>query len=470
MFKLRAKKNSVTRRWLFGNLLWIVIILVIAELLLVSFVRQSYYSNAAQAINYRIQTFMNNLPSSSLETKERVASMRVYVEEFGEKQKFEMMLLNQNGTVTVTSSGFPAEDRVRPDDYLLATSSADGQGVFVGTTSLNEHVVAVTQLLSSPIGEVYAVRFMTSLENVDREVDNIALIATLAVVTILLFSLMSGIYFIRSIVLPIQKVGQSAKVIASGNFDVRIDENRRDEIGELCEQINEMAAGLSKTDRLKNEFISSVSHELRTPLTSIKGWGETLSAIGAEDKNTFQKGIRIILNETQRLSTMVEDLLDFSRMQTGRLSADMRRVDVIAELSEAVLAVEQRAEHSGISIAFDEPEQPYVILADKNRLRQVFANILDNAIKYSPPGSSIEVLTERVDGEAVISISDSGRGIPEQELPNVTKRFFKASNSTTGSGIGLAVVSEIMSLHGGSLQIESKEGQGTRVTLRFKLS
>lgn len=469
MVKKRKKTGSITRRWVFGNLLLIAVILLLAELAAMVFVRQSYYNSVEQAISYRIQTLERNLPSVSLSASERAAALRVYVEEFVEKDKFELMLLNHAGVVTVTSSGFAAEDSIKPDDYTAALFSADGRGTYTGYTSQGEHVTAVTRVLVSPIGEISAVRFVTSLTKIDAQLKSLALISSALVIIVLAFTFASGVYFIRSIVIPVKEVADSARDIASGNFDVRINVNRDDEIGDLCGRINEMAAGLSKADKMKNDFISSVSHELRTPLTSIRGWGETLLSVDPAERETYNKGMRIILSETQRLSSMVEDLLDFSRMQTGSMSVSLAPSDLVAELTDAVIAVEQRARRAGIRIRYDEPARAVAVIADRNRMRQVFANILDNAIKYSSPGGEIAVSVRRKDGHAYVTVRDSGKGIPPDELSKVKSRFYKASNSTTGSGIGLAVVDEIMRLHGGSFDIQSELGTGTTVKLGFNL-
>ncbi len=231
-----------------------------------------------------------------------------------------------------------------------------------------------------------------------------------------------------------------------------------------------MADELANADKVKNDFISSVSHELRTPLTAIKGWGETLRDADAGDKELIQKGMQVIIGETERLSSMVEDLLDFSRMQTGRLSLIMSRMDLVAELSEAVLMFTERAKREGLSLLYDEPEIFLTVIGDKNRLRQVFVNILDNALKYSDSGDTVEVTAKAQGDFAVITIADTGIGISKEDLPNVKAKFFKANSTRRGSGIGLAVADEIINLHGGKLTLDSVEGKGTTVTIQIPLS
>ena len=256
----------------------------------------------------------------------------------------------------------------------------------------------------------------------------------------------SGMYFVGSIVKPIQQISAIATKYATGDFSVRIKHNSQDEIGNLCVAINNMADELSFAETMKNEFISSVSHELRTPLTAIKGWAETLNE--SNDAEMMQKGIAVIVNETERLSRMVEELLDFSRMQNGRFALQMENMDILAELGEAVLIYTDKARKEGIDIIYNEPEMLPIVYGDKSRIKQVFINIIDNAIKYSDFGGSVTIEATENDGNVQIVIADMGCGIKESDLPRIKTKFYKANHSRRGSGIGLAVADEIVTMHG----------------------
>ena len=167
---------------------------------------------------------------------------------------------------------------------------------------------------------------------------------------------------------------------------------------------------------------------------------------------------------------MVEELLDFSRLQSGRLKLNLTKLDLVAELSDAVLMFTERAKQEGIELIYDEPMDILPIMGDANRLRQVFVNILDNALKYSDSGDSVTVLIQPADTNAVIFIRDTGIGITQQDLPKIKTRFYKANATRRGSGIGLAVADEIVSMHGGSLELDSREGVGTTVRISLPLS
>ena len=266
---------------------------------------------------------------------------------------------------------------------------------------------------------------------------------------------------------PVGRIEATATRIAAGDFDVRISGEYNDEIGRLCNTINHMAEELGRAEQMKNEFISSVSHELRTPLTSIKGWTETLARVGDPESQDYQRGIRIILEETDRLYGLVEELLDFSRMQNGGLSLSFEKLDIIAEVSDSVLMCTQRAALEGKTLTYDEPEFFCAVWGDRNRLRQVFINILDNALKYTPPGGSIRVTTKRSGQKVVLDFTDTGPGIDPADLRQVKQKFYKGKGAVRGSGIGLAVANEIVIAHGGTLDMSSKMGEGTtaRITL-----
>ena len=253
--------------------------------------------------------------------------------------------------------------------------------------------------------------------------------------------------------------------IAGGDLQTRLPDARyNDEIGRLCHTINEMAEHLTETERMKNEFISSVSHELRTPLTSIKGWVETIGTLHDPGDPNYRKGLEVIGAETDRLYEMVEELLDFSRLQNG-IRLDCQVLDLVAEATDAALFVEGRIRQEGLRLVYEEPPEPYPVWADPARLRQVFINVLDNAIKYSPPGGAIFLTLSRTPAAVVVAVRDQGRGIPPEDLDKVRQKFFKAHNAVRGSGIGLAVVEAIVTSLGGTVDIASALGQGTTVSI-----
>ena len=458
--------KKITKRWLFNNLGVILVILIALEIGFAFGIRAFYYNNV-QAANMTQANIVVSQLNAYAEDSSAVFSeqVRSLVENFQERNRMELMTVDIDKKVTFTSSGFEPGSNIQMPDFDDAMKAADGVGRFTGVIN-GEKIMAITR--ASPVvdQQIAAVRFAVSLDLVDQQIILFILILTLVCVAIIFFVIFSGSYFINSIVNPVGEVGVTARKIAHGDFNARLAKRNDDEIGELCDTINYMAEELSQSERMKNDFISSVSHELRTPLTAIKGWAETIADMGGEvDPEMLSKGMRVITGETERLAGMVEELLDFSRIQSGRMKLVKDKMDLIAELSEAVLMFEERAKHEEKRLIYEEPDLVAPIEGDRNRLRQVFVNIIDNALKYSDRGDTVTIKADMRDGNIRITVADTGCGIREQDLPKVKEKFFKANSTRRGSGIGLAVADEIVAMHGGSLELTSKENVGTRVTI-----
>lgn len=461
--------NKLTKRWLYNSF---GVILVIVISLVVGFafgVRSLYYSNVRQLVMVQAGSVNNQLVRLSEDSSADFQSqVRKMLESFEQKDKMEVMAVDVSGEITQTSSGFEPQEQMYMPDYLEAQQSNDKIGEYIGVIN-GENVLAVTMMSPVTGQNLSAVRFAVSLTNIDRQIVLLIMIITLIGMAIMFFVIMSSSYFINSIILPVGEVGETAKLIAQGDFNARLEKKNDDEIGDLCDTINNMAQELGVAEQMKNEFISSVSHELRTPLTAIKGWGETLESSPNLDTEILKKGMHVILSETERLSGMVEELLDFSRMQSGRMRLTLEKLDIVAELSDAVLMYSQRAASDQISLLYDEPEDIVMVEGDRNRLRQVFVNVLDNALKYSDPGGTVMVGGRRRGDTFVVTIADKGKGIAPEDLPNIKDKFYKGKASRRGSGIGLAVAEEIVSMHHGSLDITSQLDAGTTVAISLPI-
>lgn len=451
--------------WLRNSFGVIAAILLLIEVLMVIVVRNYYYNTAKEYLSSKM-----NIVSAAVQTNPEAGKasinsrIRTYVEGYEDKERIELMAINNDGEVEVTSSGFSPSSNDAMADYEEAKASKQGIATQIYELSTGEKVVAVTAVINARDSQYSALRMLSSMKKIDNQILIISITTLVVSAAIMLLIFFSGMYFIRSIVYPIRSIGDMTKQFAKGDFSERIKKESDDELGELCDSINYMADELSNTEQMKNEFISSVSHELRTPLTAIKGWTETVTSM-YEDKETFKKGMRVITSETERLSQMVEELLDFSRIQDNRLTLIMDTIDILAELGETVLIYQERARALGIKLDYYEPEMLSFVYGDKNRLRQVFINIVDNAIKYSDKGDTVSVEAYEEHGEICISVSDTGMGISAEDLPKVKTKFFKANHTRRGSGIGLAVADEIIQRHGGTLTINSEQGVGTTVLI-----
>ena len=271
-------------------------------------------------------------------------------------------------------------------------------------------------------------------------------------------------YFIRSVTGPVRELTALSRRIASGSYGIRAEKRHDDEIGELTDAINDLSEQIGRTEKTMTEFISSVSHELRTPLTAITGWAETLAydeAISGDSR----RGISIISKESGRLTKMVEELLEFTRIQDGRFSLNVTRLDVAGELEDAIFTYGELLKREGIQVEYRPPvDDMPEILGDPERLKQVFLNIMDNAAKYGRAAGRFSVTIGATAEWVVITFRDYGPGIPEEELGLVKRKFYKGSGKERGSGIGLAVCDEIVTRHEGRLTIgNAADGQGGAV-------
>lgn len=456
--------KGIVKRWVFNYLSITVLFLVLIIFAAAYAVRMYYYDG----VRRHLQSLGDEALSSYSES-ENISDYEVskalwlsdYLVSVGKKESVDVAAADESGSVIGSTRSY--EEKISIPGYRI--ESAD-EGTFrTDTLSTGERVMSYSVVIRDGNGKfVTQLVFSELLTQADSKV-MIAIIVLVAAAVLLLASfVIPCLLFMRTIVKPVRELRATAHRIAQGDYETRVDRMYDDEIGELADSINHMAEEIKASDSMKNDFISSVSHELRTPLTAIKGWAETMS-LGEPDSATMSKGLGIIINESERLTGMVEELLDFSRIQSGRMILAMDKTDLLAELGEAVYMLRERAAKENKHFVYDEPESMPPVLADKNRLRQVFINIIDNALKYTPVGGVIGIDVRREDDMIKVVISDTGCGINEKDLPRIKEKFYKANKTVRGSGIGLAVADEIMTLHKGSLEIESKEDVGTTVTI-----
>ena len=273
-----------------------------------------------------------------------------------------------------------------------------------------------------------------------------------------------GSAYVRRLTDTLTDLTAFAKRISDGSFGLKTDAVGDDEPGRLAGEINALSEEAARSGALQTEFISSVSHELRTPLTAIGGWAETLMFDEAIQGDS-RRGVEIIGRETGRLTKMVEELLEFTRIQDGRFRLNMERMDIGAEVEDAIFTYSRLMQREQISLRYDGAEDLPAIEGDPERLRQVLLNLLDNAVKYGRDGGGIEVSLGAADGWVRIAVRDHGPGIPAGELPRVKEKFYKGSGKERGSGIGLAVCEEIVTRHGGRLTIENAPDGGVLATV-----
>lgn len=466
------KKNrpiGLRRRW-FLNTVGLVSALGFACVLIVTSVfAMSYYSSMRSDLRYRAKNttdfFANYLNQSY---NEYYQSCIVYAQTFEEKNNIELQFINNQGRIVASSYGSwagtsPTTTEIR--DAIDNNRLSD----FVGKDpQTGERIMAVSSPMVYSNGEVIGVlRYVTSTRVMDKQITYVALMSILALLVVVTAVLISSNYYIHSILVPLRAIIDKARKITNGSYGIQIETAYNDEVGELAEAINEMSIKISENERMQSEFISSLSHELRTPLTAITGWSETL--LGSDGLNLqTRRGMNIIHKEAGRLTDMVLELLDFTRIQDGKMTMNMELADIRSEFEDVVYMYESRLEQDGLVLAYDDSDEEIPeISCDPKRMRQVFLNILDNAAKHGTDGGRIEASIAYADEIVTVQVRDYGPGIPEDELPLVKKKFYKGSSKARGSGIGLAVCDEIVQMHDGSLTLENAIGGGTLVTIKI---
>ena len=465
--KKKKRLSGIERRW-FVNNVGVIMLLVAACVLGVVFSMAAYYdTNLRSGLENKAKTttdFFSNYISQSY--KEYYQSCIKFAQTFEEKDRLELQFISANGKLVASSYGkFAGRSPSTPE----IQQAIDSQQIrhYKGRNPLTgERILAVSSPMIYTNGEVIGVlRYVTSLRNADLQILMIALIAvTIGLLFIGSIFFLSS-FFIKSILVPVSQINATAKRIAAGSYGVQIPGQYDDEIGELVSTINDMSVKIGQAEKTQTEFISSVSHELRTPLTAISGWGETLLTSENLDAET-RRGVVIIAREAKRLTGMVEELLEFTRMQDGRFTLHVETADILAEFEDTVFMYGNRLKQEGTCLHYDGcDEEIPEIPCDVARMRQVFLNILDNAAKHGGEGKRIDASIAHEGSFVVIRMPDYGPVIPQEELPHVKLKFYKGSSKARGSGIGLAVCEEIVTMHGGTLTLENAEGGGTLVTI-----
>ncbi len=449
--------RGLKSRWLRSGILLTVAIVILFTLVFSLGVRSYYYNAVRTGLAAKAQaasTFFTGYVSRTY--SQYYQSAYRYTENFEDKNFLELQFINTQGEVEVSSYGISAGTSPGTRDVAYALENKEPGSWDGRRADTGERIMAVTAPLISPDGTVVgAMRYVTSLRLVTRQITAMSAIAAGVGLMIILAVVLSNLYFIRTVTEPLVELTALSRRIAEGSYGIQAQKKYDDEIGDLTDAINEMSAKISEAETVQTDFISSISHELRTPLTAITGWAETL-AYDDTISGDSQRGIAIISKESGRLTKMVESLLEFTRIQDGRFNLNVEALDIAGELADAIFTYGKLLEQDGITVEYTPPagEVPFV-LGDAERLKQVFLNIMDNAAKYGRAAGRILVTIGSAGGWVVIRFRDFGPGVPPDELPFVKKKFYKGSGKERGSGIGLSVCDEIVTRHKGKLELEN---------------
>lgn len=446
----------------------ITIAVILLELLLAYSIKHVHFRTQERVLLERVSMMANGYQQVTT-ADSTLSGEQFLLNSFDASEGDMVEVLDLQGNILLSSS---------EDPLKLRPAEVDWQPTLPGETSAwqstnaqtGQRVLTVAAPLFQGDQLVGILRYTRSLEPAYYITNTI--IAYAVIMGLFVILLAPGLCYPLSqrFLAPIDDLTLAAEKLANGERDVLAPIHRDLEIDRLAKALNNMSEQVDRTEKTQNEFISSISHELRTPLTSIKGWGETLVSGGLEDKEEGMLGLDIILKETDRMIGLVEDLLDFSHLQAGRISLNREAVSINQIVGEVHDLLSIKAAKKSIGLAMELGGSLPEISGDGNRLKQVLLNLLDNSLKFTPIDGLITIRTSRQGDWIEVAVIDTGTGIAAKDMPYILGKFVKGDNRAAGSGIGLSIANEIVTLHGGELLLESEEGKGTTAVVRLPIT
>lgn len=461
-------KKSLRIRIMTQFFMVIVLIVIFFEIFLIFTIKNYYYSGVTGIIQsqakYSAKLYEIHLANSSL--SELVLDD---IEEFYSEVNAQVQILNNSGKVLLdTVNGNQVGSILSTSDVISAKNGSNGSNIYKNSIS-NKNELAVSIPLNNGNEQVGIARFIISMENIDSMIAQRYLVFFLFGFFVIIIGVSISIFMSTKIVNPIEKLTNVALKLADGQLNEKADEVGDYEISKLGSTMNLMSENLVKKEQLKKDFISSVSHELRTPLTVIKGWAFTLQP-EAKGNKLLEDGLSIIEKESDRLGNMVTELLDFSEISSGRLIMNKELFDLneLGIFINKQLMPKSSSKKIDMILNYDETKR-VMVMADRDRIKQVFINILDNALKFTDEGGVVLTDIKIEEDKAIIEVIDNGCGISEDEISLVTGKFYKGTNSNSHTGLGLSICEEIVKAHNGNLIIRSVLEKGTVVRVELPL-
>lgn len=340
-----------------------------------------------------------------------------------------------------------------------STSRRDDLGGLYEQKRMVVGVPVVNRDTDRTVGVVYAVSLSTSADTMWQGF--VGLFFMTAFVVLMIAFMASSITAMRQ-VQPIREMVQATRQYAEGDFDVRMkDYGQRDEMGELAASFNNMAESLQQTERQRREFIANISHELKTPMTTIAGYTDGIldGTIPPENERQY---LQIISNESRRLSRLVRRMLDVSQLQAIDPLREGKHFDICESMRRVLISMERKITDRNLDVEADIPEEPILVLGDKDMITQVIYNLLENATKFAREGSTLYLGVTTIDGKARVTVRNEGDTIPAEELPLLFERFHKSDKSRSedkdGYGLGLYIVKTILEQHKEKISVTSEDG------------
>lgn len=437
---------------------------VIFEIVVIALLKEIFIGNVSTVLRKELESTSKFYNHNFVEG---TSSAKEFVKDYVQLE-YHIQITDISGNVIADSLNDEGSNIKKYSDVKMALKNKPFVR-YIGNDKRGNFQIAAysVPLKNSDEKNIGVLRFSVSLKKTYMEMYRIIYLFIVIGLMIILLAIIISTIISKTITKPIQHITNISNEMAKGNLSIRVEKQRNDEIGILAESINHMANEIEKNETLKNEFISSVSHELRTPLTSIKGWSITIKNTPLEDKEDIFLGIDIIIEESERLSNMVEELLDFSRLTSNKLQLNKNDFDINNLTRKVLYQLSFKAEKKGIIFKQEILNEPLMFFGDTNRIKQVLINVIDNAIKFTPSKGEIVTSIKAKEDEIEIRVLDTGIGIAEDEIKHVKQKFVKGKNTgdLKGLGLGLAISEEIIKGHQGELSIKSRQNLGTEVLI-----
>lgn len=461
-------KNKIGKRLVRSFLIIILITISIIDIFLLFAFSSYYYNNISKELIQRMEV---SLEIYRRDYSDKSIEDLIYEDSdiFLSNTNAEVQILDKDKNLLSDSIGRLASNPIETID-VMAAEKGEIKTWRGEDSQTGEAIMSVAGPIKNNEGEIIGyLRFISSIEGVKSAILKTIISLFVFTLFVALVTTMVSLLISKSIVRPILELTEVAKTMLKGNYEEKAKIFEDDEIGELAKTLNAMSDEIINKDRIKNDFISSISHELRTPLTSIKGWAVVLKDAKEDEKELMEDGLNIIENEADRLAKMVEELLDFSRYISGRITLDKDVFDITQTCLDISKQMRPRAKSNNIELITELPEESILINADENRIKQLLINLLDNAIKFTSDKGWVKFQMIREADLVQIMVSDNGMGMTKEELAHVKEKFYKGKHSKSHSGIGLSISDEITKLHQGKLEIFSEENIGTTVKVSLPL-
>ncbi|HEX7464958.1 MAG TPA: ATP-binding protein [Actinomycetota bacterium] len=348
---------------------------------------------------------------------------------------------------------------------------SDGR-VHIGITGGLEYAAVPVQGAGQPAGMMYAVRAAPGMVAATVQFLRdfwwqLALTGAVAAAIALLIAR----WLARGMTRPLRDMAQAARKMETGDYSQRVRTSSRDEVGQLAAAFNRMSDELEDLERLRRDLVANVSHELKTPISALRAHLENLSdGVERPDPETLQ----VMLAQSERLGRLVEQLLDLSRLESGEIALHREETPLHPIVSQVLSEIEVARSDRAVKVEDRVPDDLPAVFVDPERVHQVLFNLLDNAVRFTPPGGEVVVSAHRVDGTCEVSVADTGPGIAPEHLPRLFERFYRVDPARSlkdgGTGIGLAIARSVVEAHGGRIRAESEVGRGSVFTFELPIA